>query len=344
MREYSLNDLRVALDFLDCNDRQTWVRAALALKCSYGEDAFAIWDDWSAGYGKYDPKVARNVWKSARAGKLTVGSIFKEAKDKGWIPDAAIQETEQIKRERAERAARRAAQLAQEEIDLARYHELIAGHSAEIFDRLYKVGTSKYLGDKGVQGYGVRFAHEPMLSVIRKDEISAQLITDYAQIRKFLDEANAIPRELRPYSFRHFKRGAFAVPMRDIDGKLWALQMIWPTGKKSYFYNGRKSGCMHIIGEITPDVPCGIGEGYATMASVHAATQWATVCAFDAGNLLSVAQGFRGRYADQSIMICADNDVETEGNPGVAAATAAAQAIGARICIPDFSAVQARAA
>jgi putative DNA primase/helicase len=40
--------------------------------------------------------------------------------------------------------------------------------------------------------------------------------------------------------------------------------------------------------------------------------------------------------AGADLVICADNDRKTEGNPGLTAATAAAKATGARLAVPEF--------
>lgn len=347
MREYSLDDLRVALKYLNEDDRDQWIEAMLAIKASFGEDGFGVWDDWSSGSGSYNEKTARMCWRSAKPkSKLTVGTVFKKARDRGWEPEKPQTETDDQRRAREDRRRARELQLAAEAAAAEQYQELNAMHALEIVKHLHKTGASKYLGEKKIQAHGLLFAQESMLSVIRKDEMSARLITDRAEITAFLSEANEIPYELRPYSFRHLKRGCFAVPMRDIENKLWSLQVIWPTGKKSFFLNARKSGCFHVIGDLNGDAPIVFAEGYATGASIYMAMQnrMPVVCAFDAGNLMAVAQAFRSRYPDRDMLFGADNDAETEGNPGVSAATEAARAVGGRICIPDFSAVQARAA
>ena len=61
------------------------------------------------------------------------------------------------------------------------------------------------------------------------------------------------------------------------------------------------------------------------------------VVAFDAGNLMPVALAFRKKYPDMDIIICADNDTETEGNPGLTKAKEAAKAINARLAVPPIS-------
>jgi putative DNA primase/helicase len=56
--------------------------------------------------------------------------------------------------------------------------------------------------------------------------------------------------------------------------------------------------------------------------------------AFDAGNLKPVAEIARRRCPERNIILAADNDVETEGNPGLAKATAAALAVNGFLAVP----------
>src|SRR5699024_11780405 len=77
-------------------------------------------------------------------------------------------------------------------------------------------------------------------------------------------------------------------------------------------------------------------EGWATGATVHAVTGCAVVCAINAGNLATVAMAIRRQFPGRHILIAADNDSATPGNPGVTAAYKAARAIGAEVKIPEF--------
>jgi putative DNA primase/helicase len=56
----------------------------------------------------------------------------------------------------------------------------------------------------------------------------------------------------------------------------------------------------------------------------------------NAGNLLPVAKAARAAWPGADLVICADNDRKTAGNPGLTAATAAAKAVGARLAVPEF--------
>jgi putative DNA primase/helicase len=58
--------------------------------------------------------------------------------------------------------------------------------------------------------------------------------------------------------------------MFDATGALVNCQLIAADGTKRFLKGGRKRGCYHVIGEPDYDPPglC-IGEGFATMATVH---------------------------------------------------------------------------
>jgi putative DNA primase/helicase len=79
-----------------------------------------------------------------------------------------------------------------------------------------------------------------------------------------------------------------------------------------------------------------ICEGWATGATLHEESGHPVLCAMNAGNLLPVAKAARAAWPGADLLICADNDRKTEGNPGLTAATAAAKATGARLAVPEF--------
>ena len=81
-----------------------------------------------------------------------------------------------------------------------------------------------------------------------------------------------------------------------------------------------------------------IAEGYATAASIHEATGHPVVVAFNAGNLAAVTRALRQTYPHARLIVCADDDFETPGNPGLAFASAAARQSSARVSVPTFGA------
>lgn len=132
------------------------------------------------------------------------------------------------------------------------------------------------------------------------------------------------------------------VPMRDTRGVVHSLQTIAPDGRKRFLAGGRVRGCYHSVG--CPDVAIVVGEGMATMHSVRAATGLAVAAAFSAGNLAPVAQALRRKFPALPIILAADDDHATEGNPGLTAARAAALAVGGQVVVPQFPADRPRKA
>jgi phage/plasmid primase-like uncharacterized protein len=128
------------------------------------------------------------------------------------------------------------------------------------------------------------------------------------------------------------------IPLRDVDGTIHSLQFIGADGEKRFLTGGRKAGCYFDIGQ--PDGVLCVAEGFATGASIHEATGYAVAVAFDAGNLMLVAKAIRKKYPDLQLILCADDDYQTAGNPGLSKATEAAHSTGALLAVPDFGATR----
>jgi putative DNA primase/helicase len=124
------------------------------------------------------------------------------------------------------------------------------------------------------------------------------------------------------------------LPLRDSNGRLHTLHFIDGDGSKRNLAGGRVLGCYHLIGE--PNGTLCICEGYGAGASVHDATGHAVAVAVSTSNLKRVAEILRDKYPRVSLVLCADNDQWTDGNPGVDKATEAALAAEAKIAIPHF--------
>ena len=133
-------------------------------------------------------------------------------------------------------------------------------------------------------------------------------------------------------------RGALALPLLDASGDLHSLQFIGADGAKRFLSGGRITGCFFTLDD-KPAGPLVICEGYATGASIHEATGHAVVCAMNCGNLTPVAKALRAKWQERDIIIAADDDQFTEGNPGVTEAYEAAKTIHARFIVPHFKEV-----
>ena len=130
---------------------------------------------------------------------------------------------------------------------------------------------------------------------------------------------------------------SLVVPMR-IGETTYSLQLISPSGEKRFLPGGRVKGCYYAIGKLRGTII--IVEGFATGATVHAATGCAVAVAFSAGNLETVAMRMRQSFPSINLVIGADDDYQTPGNPGITRGTLAGQASGATVVIPRFGDVR----
>lgn len=135
-------------------------------------------------------------------------------------------------------------------------------------------------------------------------------------------------------------KNALLVPLRDAEGRLLNLQAVFPEPHsrlcrdKDFLPGGRLGGLFHVIGQSTPTLI--ICEGYATGATLHQETGERVFCALSAGNLLPVARTVRKLYPGGRIVLAADNDANTPGNPGLTKAREAARAVGAAVALPPI--------
>lgn len=339
MMDLTLDEAADALACIPADDRDTWLHMAMALKSEFGDDAREVWDAWSQSADSYDATTARDVWKSVSgSGGVGIGSLIHLARQHGHeFTPGELSEAE--RRERQAEAARRreAAQRKARQVEELRFQarETLARTCEELLPLLYASGESEYLARKQVAAHGVYFVRQRLVVAVTGDPdalvpVEAEVITGPDRISAFFKR----PEEARG-SFRYLKAGTVMVPMRDIDGRLWGFQAIFPGGSKKFFKHARKQGTFHLIGSLAGAERLLIAEGYATAASLHQATGWPVAVAWDAGNLLPVATAFLGKHR-LPITICGDDDAATPGNPGRAKAEAAAAAVGGVAVFPVF--------
>ncbi len=145
---------------------------------------------------------------------------------------------------------------------------------------------------------------------------------------------------------------ALLVPIKRTKNEIVSLQAIFPDDKnalrrdKDFLPGGEKRGCFFTIGkttEVDGKTVVVICEGYATGASLSMATGLAVVVAFDAGNLLPVAEKVRNQWKDAVILVAADNDRWTKtpiDNPGVTRAREAAERVRGLVAVPKFASAE----
>ena len=306
----TIDTARRALSCLDASDTALWVKCGMALKSEYGEEAFSLWDEWSATAANYDANACKTRWKSFKTGgRVGIGSLIHEAKQRGFDPkaEASNAPASMLTPEAlAQREAERKAQAEREAEATGKAHNRAQNEAQRIWNQAIAHAPSLYLERKQVKAHGVRF-----------------------------ERAGSAYNVI--------------VPVRDGAGVLWNLQRIQPDGMKLFLKGGRKSGLWHMIGGVNDAVVNNAGtvevdtllvaEGYATAATLHEATGYPVAVAFDAGNLAPVCLALRQSYPSARMLICADNDTQTEAktghNTGVEAAHKAAALVGAMVCIPE---------
>ena len=125
-------------------------------------------------------------------------------------------------------------------------------------------------------------------------------------------------KQVQNHGGRFTDKGALMIPMLDVSGQIHGIQFILDSVKhkerikktgrnKEYWPAGlAKKGHFHLLG--SPLDILLIAEGYATAASLFSATGMPVAVAFDANNLLPVAECLKKRYPGVKIIICADDD------------------------------------
>jgi putative DNA primase/helicase len=131
---------------------------------------------------------------------------------------------------------------------------------------------------------------------------------------------------------------ALLIPMYSIGGYFTTLQGVFPDGAKRFLPKGRVAGTYSPISYyFGHEQKVYIAEGWATAAAIAKVQGVPVVAAFSAGNLVCVAEQIREEKPDVQIVIAADSDRFTDGNPGVTFANRAAAAVDGKVIVPDFS-------
>ncbi len=288
-----MSNIETALTYISPDiPRDDWVNILMAIKSELGDDGYQLANDWSAGGNTYKAADFKATWKSIKpGGGVTIATLFKMAKENGFIPNYL----EPIKtKTEAEREAER--------------HEAALQAQREIEQRLAKIANfwktlqSKhppqpclnhpYLERKGIKAHGVHY----------------------------------LPSYSDKYSRVHGSDPLILWVMRY--GQLAGFQLIYPDGFKRYIAGTVKQGGYYMVTRFTKEettkadtvVLC---EGFATACSVieHHYPDYPTFISFDAGNIPSVADYLRRLFPNKHLKIMADNDraneLETGYNAGL---------------------------
>ena len=285
----------------------------MAIKSELADTGFDVWEAWSLQADSFNGKDARDVWKSIRAGgKVTIGTLFYEAKAKGWRDDGGHQmptpeKLAERRRIAAELAAKEDAEIARERADTAKKAAAILKAATEA------KADHPYLSRKRVS---------PVATLREIDAGTAAAILGYPP----KSGGDALAGRL------------LVVPVKQGDG-ISTLELIDGDKRKAALAGrGSKVGGYWATERLPDGDGSGltllIGEGVATVLSASAATGKPGIAALSAGNLPAVAKSMRERYPTRPLIFLADL-VKATGEPNPHAIEAA-RAVGGLLAIPDF--------
>ncbi len=148
-----------------------------------------------------------------------------------------------------------------------------------------------------------------------------------------------LKKRIAPGLARQFRkaRNALVLRVQDFDGNTRSLQYIGADGSKLLLSGGQKKGNFILVAGALPADVVVVGEGLATCSTIARDFKNAAVlAAIDCGNLMAVATEARRRYPRAKLVIAADDDRLTPGNPGLSKACEAGAAAGATVIRPNW--------
>lgn len=296
--------LESALQCIPADSRETWLRMGMAVKSELGDDGFGLWSEWSQAAPNYEERAARDAWKSFKeSGRINVGTLFYEARRHGWQDDQPQEKTlheASIPRQQPARPDGKDRQRADSAAGLA--HTVYAAATALQPDH-------PYLVRKGVK---------PTSTLRELDAGKLAGLIGYP-----------------PKSSGEPLTGRILIAPVKMGNAVSTLEFIDQDGRKCALAGGVKSSGYWATSPLDgKHIP--IAEGVATALTVAEAIGSPAVAALSDTNLGKVATTLRGQYPDAEIVICADVDKVT--GKADRYAIAAAQAVGAKLAVPDFGA------
>lgn len=293
-----IDDIRSALSYIDSHDRDTWWQVGAAVKDELGENGYDLWDEWSQRADNYDNRAAKSTWKSLKPGSFSIGTVWKLARQNGW--QSAKPYTPPSVEEQARRKAESEARRQAAEQERQQTQQRVKGTAQKIWNSSRPASLSHpYLAAKGI-------TNPDAIAGLRQN--------------KYKDNDNLI------------------IPVL-YENEIVNLQSINQDGGKRFLAGGQVQGAYAFIGKADDVEKVGVvmAEGYATAASIYEATGKPVIIAFDAGNMVAVAERLAQKLPQNvPVVIAVDNDAS---QTGIKKARQAAALLGDRATAiqPEFS-------
>ena len=293
-----IDDIRSALSYIDSHDRDTWWQVGAAVKDELCENGYDLWDEWSQRADNYDNRAAKSTWKSLKPGSFSIGTVWKLARQNGWQP--AKPYTPPSVEEQARRKAESEARRQAAEQERQQTQQRVKGTAQKIWNSSRPASLSHpYLAAKGI-------TNPDAIAGLRQNV--------------YKDNDNLI------------------IPVL-YENEIVNLQSINQYGGKRFLAGGQVQGAYAFIGKADDVEKVGVvmAEGYATAASIYEATGKPVIIAFDAGNMVAVAERLAQKLPQNvPVVIAVDNDAS---QTGIKKARQAAALLGDRATAiqPEFS-------
>lgn len=205
---------------------------------------------------------------------------------------------------------------------------------------------SKWVADIGrTMSFTERFEHDKWVADLRAKKDAERLASQAVAAERAEDEVGTyadasddhpylVRKHISAHGIKIDRAGRLVVPVIDQAGEILSYQTIDSDGNKRFLKGGKIEGGFYELRGNRKIVF--VGEGFATCASIYEATGYTVMVAFDCGNLAKVAKAAKEMFPAAKIVIGADNDQFTEGNPGVTKGRAAAALVFGEIVYPSF--------
>ena len=190
-----------------------------------------------------------------------------------------------------------------------------------------------------------RFEHDRWLGEVKAKKEADRLLSQAVAAERAEDEVGTyadasadhpylVRKHIEAHGVKIDRAGRLVVPVINQQGEILSYQTIDADGNKRFLKGGKiEGGFFELRGNRKVVF---VGEGFATCASIHEATGYTVMVAFDCGNLAKVAKAAKEMFPGSKIVIGADNDQFTDGNPGVTKGRAAAALVFGEIVYPQF--------
>lgn len=270
-----IDDIRSALSYIDSHDRDTWWQVGAAVKDELGENGYDLWDEWSQRADSYSARDAKSTWKSLKPGMWHIETVWKLARQNGWQP--AKPYTPPSAEELERRKAESEAKRLAAERERQQTQQKVKITAQKIWQSSRPASLiHPYLAAKGI-------TNPDAIAGLRQNE--------------YKDNDNLI------------------IPVL-YENEIVNLQSINQDGGKRFLAGGQVQGAYAFIGKAEDVEKVGVvmAEGYATAASIYEATGKPVIIAFDAGNMVAVAERLAQNLPQNvPVVVAVDNDASQTG-------------------------------